>query len=364
MSEAPQTNSFSLGRVLVVAIPVALLTWGAFTLYGGRLQQEQVEAEARGQINAFTGMLGDQSEDVQLAQGYTDGNGDLVADPPAADKAIAPEELHFSYVASSADEDEEAAWKEFLAALSEKTKIPVKLVSYADVGEQMRALKDGELHMTAFATGEVEAAVNGAGFVPLACFADKDGKFHYTMKIIVPADSPIQKVEDLKDKRVTYVRPRSNSGCTAALVMLMEKHNLQPERDYSWGFSYGHDKSIDGIAAKRFDAAAVASDLLDRRIAEGHVKAEDIRTIYESEPFPPGVVGCAYNLKPEIRDAIAETLANFDWKGTGLEKTYGAQGSVKFAPVSYKDDWKPVRDTSDAGREMLAKIGAPKKTAG
>ena len=59
--------------------------------------------------------------------------------------------------------------------------------------EQLRALKNGELHVTAFATGEAQGAVNEAGFVPAACFADKDGDYHYTMKIIVPADSEIKK---------------------------------------------------------------------------------------------------------------------------------------------------------------------------
>jgi len=141
--------------------------------------------------------------------------------------------------------------------------------------------------------------------------------------------------------------------------MLMKEHDLQPERDYTWGFSYDHETSIKGIADKRFEAAAVASDILERMIASGDVKADAIRTIYESSAFPPGVVGCAYNLKPEIREGIQDTLANFDWKGSGLEKTYGAQGSVKFAAVSYKDDWKPVREIRNDGQQMLAKLNNP-----
>ena len=349
-------HTFSVGRVLMVVIPLGILVWGA-KIYSSNLEQS---AQADLEKTIAWRLLGGDDSAVKLAKAYQDVNDDLVADPPVdAAKLADPAEIHFSYVASSESENEEETWKEFKDALEKRLERPVKLDSFSDADEQMRALKDGELHVTGFGTGEVPAAVNESGFVPLACFADKDGKYHYTMKIIVPAGSKIEKVEDLKGKRITYVRPRSNSGCTAALVMLMKEHNLQPERDYSWGFSYGHENSIKGIAEKRFEAAAVASDILERMTASGDVDTDAITTIYESDAFPPGVVGCAYNLKPELRDAIRESLVDFDWKGTGLEKTYGPQGSVKFAAVSYKDDWKPVRDITTDGRQMLAKLGAP-----
>ncbi len=351
--------SFSLGRVLLVAVPVALVTWGAFKLYGGSVQQEQQEVEARGQRNTLSGLLGEQSDSDSLASDYKDANGDLLADAPADDQALDPEEINFSYVASSEAQDEEATWKDLLAALEQKLGRKVTLKSYSDTGEQLRALKSGDLHITAFGTGEVQGAVNDAGFIPVACAADQNGDYRYTMKIIVPTDSPIQKVSDLKGRSIKFVRPRSNSGCTAALVMLMEKHDLQPERDYRWGFSYGHETSIEGVAEKRvgFEAAAVASDILDRMIADGDVTEDSLRTIYESEPFPPGVIGYAYNLKPEVRDGIRATLLEFAWPDTGVEKEFGPQGAVKFAAVSYKDDWESVREIHKMGAEMLAQLG-------
>jgi phosphonate transport system substrate-binding protein len=212
------------------------------------------------------------------------------------------------------------------------------------------------LHITAFGTGEVQGAVNEAGFIPLACAADADGRYRYTMKIIVPADSAVKELADLKGRRMTFVRPRSNSGCTAALVALMEKHNLQPERDYKWGFSYGHETSIEGVAAKRFEAAAVASDILDRMTAAGRVADGAVRTIYESEPFPPGVIGYAYNLKPELREEIRETMLGFDWANSGVAREFGPQGAVKFAEVNYKADWAPVREIRQAGDKLLAEL--------
>jgi phosphonate transport system substrate-binding protein len=66
-------------------------------------------------------------------------------------------------------------------------------------------------------------------------------------------------------------------------------------------------------------------------------------SIYKSERFPPATIGYAYNVTPQLRDGIRETLLKFDWKGTGLEKQFGPAGQVKFVPVNYKDDWANTR---------------------
>ncbi len=62
-----------------------------------------------------------------------------------------------------------------------------------------------------------------------------------------------------------------------------------------------------------------------------------------------------------VHDKIRATLLEFAWPGTGLEKAFGASGSVKFAPVSYKDDWQSVRDVNEAGVEILASLDGPAK---
>ena len=355
MSDPSPSGSFSFGRVLLFVVPLALVAWAVASFSKPPAPEERVDL----QHTMFSRLLV-RGESPTLDKSYQDADGDLAADAPQDPaKCVDPPEIVFSYVASSDADDGAETWQEFIAALSERLKRPVKMTPFAFTEEQLRALKAGELHLTAFSTGEVQSAVNTAGFVPLACFADEDGAFHYTMKLIVPADSKIKKVEDLRGKRITYVRPRSNSGCTAALVMLMKDHGLQPERDYDWNFSYGHETSIKGVAAKEFEAAAVAGDILQRMTAAGQPPDDKVRVIYESSAYPSGAIGYVYNLTPELRDGIRETLLNFSWAGTGLEKTYGPSGSVKFVPVSYKDDWQPVREINEAGAKIMAELEKP-----
>src|SRR6185295_18309900 len=164
----------------------------------------------------------------------------------------------------------------------------------------------------------VPSAVQQAGFVPLYTFGHEDGTYGITMQVLVPADSPIKKLEDVKGHKITFTRPDSNSGCKALLTLLNEK-GMQPDVDYGWGFSTGHEESIKGVAAKEYEATPVASDILQRMIKSGEVDEKAIRTVYESDRFPPATIGLVYNLTPELRTAIHDTLKDFNLKGTGLE---------------------------------------------
>lgn len=358
-TDTPTTDSqksFSLLRILLIAVPAAAIAWGVKSYWDGQQQAE----EQKTQQNTVRNLLGGEESNT-LAKNFTDADEDLLADPPEdAEKLQDPEELVFSYYASLAETGEEGSeeqtWKPFTEALAEATGKPVTYVRFNDVNEQLRALADGSLHITAFGTGAVPTAVNKSGFTPLCCFADAEGKYSYTMKIIVPAGSKIKEVKDLRGKRVTFTRPRSNSGYKAALALLLDEHDMQPERDYKWGFSYGHENSIQGIADGKFEAAAVASDILERMAAAGEIDQDSFRVIHESEPFPPGVLGYAYNLKPELRDAIRSAVADFKMEGTPLVEAYGAGEPLTLAMVDYKEDWEPVRGINEAVEAARAEV--------
>lgn len=347
-------SAFSLRRVLLIVLPVGVLALALF------LASKRWEPAAREEMttNVLARMF---TSDAALATesiSFPDQDGDLVADVPSdASKVIEPEVLMFSYVASQEESAPEEAWTELLKALAEKTGREVKFVKYENVDEQLAALNKGELHIAGLNTGIVPPAVQRDGFVPLCTFGHEDGTFGYTMQFLVPAASPIKKMEDIKGHKVTFTRLDSNSGCKAPLVLLLDKYKMLPERDYDWGFSQGHEDSVRQVAAKEFDVAPVASDVLARMVEKGEVDAGAYRSIHESERFPPATIGVAYNLKPEMRDAIQATLLEFNWDGTGLEKEFGPE-VTKFVPVKYKDDWANIRRID----QVIAQARARKAT--
>jgi phosphonate transport system substrate-binding protein len=329
----------SVANVLMIVLPVAILGLGAYWWSTG------LETKAREELasNVFSRILSTNAAVADGSMTFADRDGDLVADPPEdPTKLISPAVLIFSFVAGEDESVKQDALQPLLSQLAEKTGREVKYVHYGTTDEQLKALRDGELHIAGLNTGAVPLGVQRDGFVPLCTFGREDGSYGITMKVLVPADSPIKKLTDIKGHKVTFTRPDSNSGCKALLVLLREEHGLQPDRDYEWGFSLGHEYSIKDVAAKKIQVAPVASDMLARMVEQGDVDPESFRSIYDSERFPPATIGIAYNLMPELRDAIRETLVGFDLRGTGVEGEFGAD-VTKLVPVNYKQDWANAR---------------------
>jgi phosphonate transport system substrate-binding protein len=285
---------------------------------------------------------------------FADADGDLVADAPKSEKDfIDPPTLTFCYVTGSADPAPyKQAWSDFTKHLSEVTGKPVEYAavdSDQDEAKALRAMRDGTLQVAGFNTGRVGIAVDACGFVPVALLGgdakSAGGKTH--TEIIVPADSSIQTLADLKGHILALTDPESNSGYKAPVVFLAD-HGLRYGKDYEPRYTGGHDASIAGIAAHRYDAAAVAADLLQRALATGAIKKDQYRSIFQSEPFPTAGLGYAHNLKPELAKKIRDAMLSYSWKGTTMEKFFTDAGQSGLAPLNYKDDFSIVRRVDNA----------------
>ncbi len=335
-------GAFSLKRMLILLVPC--LAIGSY-LYWYNLQSP---ARARsGDQRLLIKKLGiGQIAATELSAGFEDADGDLVADPPGdPDQFIAPDPIVFSYIPSMGAGEKRSLWDEFTAEMATALGTAVEVVAFTDPEKHLAAFSNGDLHVTAFNTGMVPRAVASGGFVPVCTLGQQDGSFGYTMKLIVRADSDIQSPADLANHRLTFTRLNSNSGYKAAVVMLMQKHNLLPERDYEWQFSFGHFRSMEGIVDGQYEVAAVAGDLLDRQIAQGIIDGSQVRTIYESEKFPPAALGYAYNLAPELAQGVRSFLANYELQDDSeLGEEFAAAGHTKFVPIRYQEDWKGVRE--------------------
>jgi phosphonate transport system substrate-binding protein len=284
-----------------------------------------------------------------LAPEYTDADGDLIADlPKDPAQRIDPDTLVFSWIAEDQNEQTRDDFKDLTDRLANTTGRKVVYdLDVTNTQEQLKALKEGKLHITVFSTGAVPIAVNIAGFVPVGMLASEAGNAKHQMLIIVPAASDIMTAADLKGHELALTEPNSNSGYKAAIVLLRNEFGLIFEHDYRILETQSYDNSIAGIAKGQYDAAAVASDFLERAVAGGAIKKSDFRVIYTSPDFPSAAIGYAYNLKPELAATIKDTLLSFDFKGTSLEARFASSNESHFVPLNYFNDWAIVRMIDD-----------------
>lgn len=273
---------------------------------------------------------------------YCDANGDLVADAPTDPaKLNDPSTLVFAYTPVEDPAVYADIWEPFIEHLEEATGRDVQFFAVQSNSAEVEAMRSGRLHIAGFSTGPTPFAVNLAGAVPFAIMGADDGQFGYKLQVFTQADSDIKEMPDLKGKRVAHTSPTSNSGNQAPRA-LFPGLGVVPDTDYEVTYSGSHDQSMLGVVAGDYDAAPVASEVVERMAERGLYDPADVRLIWESDPFPTTSFTVAHDLDPELAEKIKQAFFSFQFEGTKLGEEF--QGVSKFIPITYKDQWAVIRE--------------------
>lgn len=277
----------------------------------------------------------------QLDALYCDENGDMVADlPKDKSKWADPDTLIFAYTPVEDPAIYSDIWQPFIDHLSEVTGRDVRFFAVQSNSAQVEAMRSGRLHIAGFSTGPTPFAVNLAGAVPFALMGSDSGRFGYSLQVFTHRDSDIHEITDLKGKRVAHTSPTSNSGNQAPRALFPEM-GVVPGEDYEISFSGSHDQSMLGVVAKDYDAAPVASEVVERMAARGLYDTDDVRLVWESDRFPTTSYNYAHNLHPDLAEKVREAFYTFKFAGTELGEEF--EGVETFVPINYKDNWKVIR---------------------
>jgi phosphonate transport system substrate-binding protein len=276
---------------------------------------------------------------------FCDEDGDLVADAPTdPSQWVDPDTLVFAYTPVEDPAIYEDVWQPFLDHLAEVTGRNIRFFAVQSNSAQVEAMRSGRLHIAGFSTGPTPFAVNLAGAVPFALMGSDEGQFGYTLQVYTQADSDIQTMEDLAGRRVAHTAPTSNSGHQAPEA-LFPSLGVTPGVDYEILFSGSHDNSMLGVVAGDYDAAPVASEVVERMAARGLYDPDSVRIIYETDSFPTTSYNYVYNLHPDLIEKIREAFFSFDFEGTALGEEF--EGVSKFIPINYLEHWSVIRQIQE-----------------
>jgi phosphonate transport system substrate-binding protein len=291
---------------------------------------------------------------------YCDENNDMVADVPADPKKWKnPSTIVFTYTPVEDPAVYENIFKPFTTALGKCLDKKVVFYQVQSNAAEIEAMRSGRLHVGGFSTGPTAFAVNLAGAVPFAVKGFAKEFQGYNLIVIVKANSPYQKLADLKGKKVAHTAPSSNSGHLAPLA-LFPGEGLTPDKDYKIIFSGKHDQTVMGVNSGDYDAGAVASDVFHRMGVRGQVKESDFRVIYRSQKFPTSSFAYAHDLDPKLVDKMLGCFYDYRFPPE-MQKAF--DGADRFFPINYKTSWEVVRNVAKGSGGGFDKATYDKETA-
>lgn len=110
------------------------------------------------------------------------------------------------------------------------------------------------------------------------------GKPTYEGIIIVHTDSGINKVTDLKGKKIAFVDPDSTSGYIFPLYVL-NKAGLKEDIDFKYAFLNGHDNVVLNVLKKRYDAGACYNDARTVALKNNLSQIDQLKIIATTPPI-------------------------------------------------------------------------------
>lgn len=228
------------------------------------------------------------------------------------------ESLRIAVSAIISPEETMIYYQDMFDYLSLKMGIPVKLVqrkTYQEVNDLVR-----------------KNSVDAAFVCSLAYIEGKDqfgmellavpivrGEPYYYSYIIVPEDSSINSLKELKGKTFAYTDPLSNSGKLSPEYMIAQMGE-NPETFFRLTFfTYSHDKSIQAVAEKMVDGAAVDSLVWDFKNATDPRFTSRTKIISKSPPYgiPPVVV--SKDIDPALKEKLRKILLKMHEDEKGKE---------------------------------------------
>jgi phosphonate transport system substrate-binding protein len=237
-------------------------------------------------------------------------------------------------------------YRALLSYLGSKLGRQVNLVQRKTYGEINKLLDRGEIDLAFICSGPYAVGSKRYNLELLAA-PEVQGSHFYRSYLIVNAQSPYQRLADLRGRVFAFTDPESNTGKIVPTFWLVGM-NQKPETFFAQViYTHAHDNSIMAVARGLVDGAAVDGLIWDyyHRIDPGFTAKT--RIIKKSQPFGiPPVVGSRYLpalLKKDIRRVLFEM--HTDSKG---HKILNGLMIDRFVPA--QDSWY------GSVRQMLRKL--------
>lgn len=157
---------------------------------------------------------------------------------------------------------------------------------------------------------------------------NKNNEPGYYSVIVTRNDLGIDKVSDLKGKKIAFVDPSSTSGYIFPAVILMD-NNIDIEKDIKYQFAGGHDKAIQLLINGDVDAIGTYENAL-KKFSKEFPEIQNKTKILEKSDLIPGVtLTISSKIDAETKNKIKESFLSITSEKEGedlLLSLFGLKG--------------------------------------
>lgn len=216
-----------------------------------------------------------------------------------------------------------------------------------DVGEKVTLVipKDFDSYKTLVEKGQVDIGFSNSivyiqlkkniAIDPLAVSAEKKAGIRFRGIIITRKDSGIEKVQDLKGKKLIFVERDSAAGYIFQMLLLT-KAGIDVNRDFTMlPFAKKHDNVTMAVFNKAADAGGIREDDLDKM--KNKVDLSQIRIVGYTDYFPNWPIYSTPKLNKTAAAKVKAALLKLKPGDPSAEKILEAAKLSGFAPITDKD---------------------------
>ena len=237
-------------------------------------------------------------------------------------------EIVMGLIPAESNEEMIEKFEPMRAYLEKKLERPVKVFTATDYAAVIEAMKRDKVDIAWFGPLSYVLAEKEADAEAFAVGVRKStGLSTYKSIFVVPGDSEIKSIKDLKGKNVAFVDPASTSGGLVPTYLVKKETGKMPEEFFGkLSYAGGHDAAELAVKNKTVDAAADNDITYNKMLKKGLISKESNRVLLESEPLPG--LPLTYrseldeSLKAKIKDAILGAHKDIQVSGYGELERY------------------------------------------
>jgi phosphonate transport system substrate-binding protein len=268
-----------------------------------------------------------------------------------------PAEINFGVISTETSVNQKANWEPFVQAISKATGLKVKAFYATDYAGVIEAMRFNKVHLAWFGNKSGMEAVDRSNGEVFAQVVAKDGSRGYYSHIIVHADSPYAKLDDILkcDKLLNFGigDPNSTSGFLVPTSYVFAAREIEPKHCFKTVRNASHQANAMAVAHKQVDAATNNSEDLQRFARTAPEARKQLKVIWTSPMIPLDPLVWRKDLDPGIKAKLYTFLLSYGRFGSDAEVNDARQVLANLI-------WSPFTPSSDRQLIPIRKLEASK----